>query len=253
MIEGIALARLLVKFKKLLRITDAEFVIPTRHFMNKRVIELQSEFIEQQSKAKAGSVGKMGMTAREEEIQLVREVLAVMHPGAQTLEDIGIAPESKVLLAQANVTCWASMIEDVGSSSHRLDCQTKRNAAEFHRRLGEDDNQEFGSERSADREKAYRALQVRKLLMKGNDAKEPSSAEEVDLGYTDLAESDPAHHRQAHANKRLSPQWTVEEGLFERGCLQKVKKNDLQGHESLGRVGRVRRDPIITPEMTGLR
>ena len=41
MIEDIALARLLVKFKKPLRITDAELLIPTRHFKNKRVIELQ--------------------------------------------------------------------------------------------------------------------------------------------------------------------------------------------------------------------
>ncbi len=42
-------------------------------------------------------------------------------------------------------------------------------------------------------------------FMKGNDAKEPSSAEEVDLGYIDLAESDPVHYRQSHENKRLSP------------------------------------------------
>jgi len=67
--------------------------------------------------------------------------------------------------------------------------------------LGEDDNQKPGTERSTDREEAYRALQVLKLLMKGNNAKEPRSAEEVDLGYIDLAEPDPAYYRQAHANK----------------------------------------------------
>jgi len=121
MIEDIALARLLVKFKKPLRITDAELVVPTRHFKNKRVIELQYEFIEPQSKDKVGSVGKMRMTAREEGLQSAREVLAVMHPGAQTLKDIGIASESKLLLARANITCWSSMIEELGSSIHRLD------------------------------------------------------------------------------------------------------------------------------------
>jgi hypothetical protein len=40
--------------------------------------------------------------------------------------------------------------------------QTKRNAAEFHRRLGEDDNQEPATERSADRVEAHRALQILK-------------------------------------------------------------------------------------------
>jgi hypothetical protein len=47
-------------------ITDAELVIPKRHFKIKRVIELQYEFIGPQSKGKVGSVGKMRMTAREE-------------------------------------------------------------------------------------------------------------------------------------------------------------------------------------------
>ncbi len=86
-------------------------VIPTRPFKNKHVIELQYEFIEPQSKAKVGSVGKIRMTAREEGLQSVREVLSVIHPVMQTLEDIGIAPESKVLLARVSVTCWSSTIE----------------------------------------------------------------------------------------------------------------------------------------------
>jgi hypothetical protein len=31
--------------------------------------------------------------------------------------------------------------------------------------------------------------------MRGNDVKESNSSEEVDLGYIDLAESDPDHYR----------------------------------------------------------
>ncbi len=91
MIEGIALAQLILKFKKLLRITDAEFVIPTRHFKNKRVIELQYKFIELQSKVKVGSVGQMGMTSRKEGLQSVREVLALLHPGANKHLKISIS------------------------------------------------------------------------------------------------------------------------------------------------------------------
>jgi hypothetical protein len=143
------------------------------------------------------------------------------------------------------------MIEELGSSIHRLDWQTKRNALNFTAAWAKMIIKSLsGSERSADREEAYRALQVRELLMRGNDAKEPSSAEEVDLGFIDLAESDPAHCRQAHANKRLSPQWTVEEaiemkGLFDRGCLHKVKKNELPtGHESSGHVSSIRSSGI---------
>jgi hypothetical protein len=54
----------------------------------------------------------MRMTARGEGQQSIREVLTVMHPGVQTLKDIGIAPESKMLLARDIVTCWAAMLED---------------------------------------------------------------------------------------------------------------------------------------------
>ena len=54
-IEDIALARLLVKLKKPLRITDAKLVLTPRHFKNKGIIELQYEYIEPQSKAKVGS------------------------------------------------------------------------------------------------------------------------------------------------------------------------------------------------------
>jgi hypothetical protein len=61
---------------------------------------------------------------------------------------------------------------------------------------------------------------------------EKKEAEEVDLGYIDLFEPDPAHYRQAHANKKLSTQWKIEEGiemkgLFDRGCLIKTKRIDL--------------------------
>ncbi len=103
-------------------------------------------------------------------------------------------------LARDIVTCWAAMLENKEAAAmgwtkkmqlkglEKEMWQTKTKAVEFHRRLGEDDNQEPGTERSADREETRRALQILRLLMKGNDAKEPSSAEEVDLGYIDLAE-----------------------------------------------------------------
>ena len=61
---------------------------------------------------------------------------------------------------------------------------------------------------------------------------EKKEDEEVDLGYIDMFESDPAHYRQAYAKKMLSPQWKIEEtiemkGLFDRGCLIKAKRIDL--------------------------
>ncbi len=48
---------------------------------------------------------------------------------------------------------------------------------------------------------------------------EKKKAEEVDLGYIDLFEPDPAHYQQALANEKLSPQWKIEEGIEMRGLL----------------------------------
>ena len=66
-IEDIALARLLVKFKKPLNVTDGEVVVP------------------------------------KEGQQSVRNILATMHPTAETLKDIWITKESTAFLTQANV------------------------------------------------------------------------------------------------------------------------------------------------------
>ena len=67
---------------------------------------------------------------------------------------------------------------------------------------------------------------------KEKEKEKAKAAEEVDLGYIDLFEPDPAHYAQAYANKKLSTQWIIEEGiemqgLFDRGCLRKIKRADL--------------------------
>ncbi len=75
-------------------------------------------------------------------------------------------------------------------------------------------------------------------MLKGSEVKskakltEKKEDQEVDLDYIDLFEPDPVHYRQAHANKKLSTQWKIEEafemkGLFDRGCLIKTKRSDL--------------------------
>ena len=115
------------------------------------------------------------MTVRQEGQQSVRDILATIHPTAQTLKDIGITKENKTFLTQANVT-----IE------------------------GDSD-----SERSVDAEEMFRVIQS---LEKGQ-AQEKAKVVEVDLGYIDLFEPDPAHYAQAHANKKLSTQWTIEESI----------------------------------------
>ena len=77
-------------------------------------------------------------------------------------------------------------------------------------------------------------MQVLKENEAQDEAKlaEKKEVQEVDLDYIDLFEPHPGHYRQAHANKKLSTQWKIEEGiemkgLFDRGCLIKTKRSDL--------------------------
>ena len=105
---------------------------------------------------------------------------------------------SKALLTQANVKVlgvWAELKEHA-SGSHWSDWQT-------------------------DVEETYRVMQVLKENKAQDETElaEKKEAEEVDLGYIDLFEPDPAHYRQAHANKKLSPQWKIEEGIEMKGLL----------------------------------
>ena len=130
---------------------------------------------------------------------------------------------SKALLTQANVKVlgvWAELKEHA-SGSHWSDWQTERNAAKFNRDLGGEDVYNPGAERSIDVEETYRVMQVLKENKAQDETKlaEKKKAEEVDLGYIDLFEPDPAHYRQAHANKKLSPQWKIEEGIEMKGLL----------------------------------
>ena len=79
-----------------------------------------------------------------------------------------------------------------------------------------------------DDEEIFRVMQA---LQQQQDQEKAKTAEEVDLDYIDLFEPDPDHYTQAHTNK-LSPQWTIEEGieiqdLFDRGCLHQLKRADL--------------------------
>jgi len=69
------------------------------------------------------------------------------------------------------------------------------------------------------------------------DLQEDATEEEVDkalhdLSWIDITEPDPKHNGAAMRNKRLAPIWEEEQGievtgLFERGCLKKVKRSDL--------------------------
>ena len=67
-----------------------------------------------------------------------------------------------------------------------------------------------GAERTVDGEEIFRVM---KLLEKEQEQEKAKAVEEVDLGYIDLFEPDPAHYAQAHVNKKLSTQWTIEEGI----------------------------------------
>ncbi len=96
-VDDIALARLLVKFKKPLHITDGEVVIPKKTVKGKTV-DLYYENAKPQEKDTTGERGRMRMTVRQEGQQSVRDILSVMHPSAQTLKDIGITMVSKALL-----------------------------------------------------------------------------------------------------------------------------------------------------------
>jgi hypothetical protein len=111
-VDDIALARLLVKFKKPLHITDGEVVIPAKTVKGK-TLELYYE----------------------------RDILTVMHPAAQTLKDIGITMASKALLTQASVKVWGvwAELKELDSASHWSDWQTERNTAKFNRDLGGED------------------------------------------------------------------------------------------------------------------
>ena len=128
---------------------------------------------------------------------------------------------------------WAELKELV-NVSHWSDWQTERNTAKFNRDLGGEDAYNPGAERSTDVEETYCVMQVLKENKAQDEYKlaEKKEDEEVNLVYIDLFESDPAHYRQAHANKKLSPQWKIEEaiemkGLFDRGCLIKTKRSYL--------------------------
>jgi hypothetical protein len=140
-----------------------------------------------------------------------------MHPAAQTLKDIGITMASKALLTQASVKVWGvwAELKELANASHWSDWQTERNAAKFNRDLGGEDAYNPGAERSTDVEETYRVMQVLKENKAQDEDKlaEKKEAEEVDLGYIDLFEPDPAHWWQAHTNKRLSTQWKIEEGI----------------------------------------
>jgi hypothetical protein len=128
-IDDFALARLLVKFKKLLHITDGEVVIPTKAVKGKSV-ELYYEYAKPQEKTTTGERGRMRMTDRQEGQQSVRDILSVIHPSAQTLKDIGITMTIKTLLTQANVKVWGvwAELKEIASGSHLSDLadRTKR-------------------------------------------------------------------------------------------------------------------------------
>ena len=170
------------------------------------------------------------MTTRQEGQQSVRDILVTMHPTAQTLKDIGITKESKAFLTQANVkawSAWAELKKEFASGSHWSDWQTERNSAKFNRDLTSEGDS--GAELSADAEEMFQVMQS---LEKEQEQEQAKAAEEVDLDFIDQFEPDPAHYAQAHANKKLSTQWTIEEGiemqgLFDRGCLRKIKRADL--------------------------
>ncbi len=109
-LDDITLARLLVKFKKPLHITDGEVVIPTKVVKDKTV-ELYYEYAKPQEKTTTGARGRMRMTTRQDGQQSVRDILSVMHPSDQTLKDIGITMASKALLTQVNVKVWGVWTE----------------------------------------------------------------------------------------------------------------------------------------------
>ncbi len=150
-VDDIALARLLVMFKKPLHITDGEVVIPTKAVKGKTV-DLYYENAKPQEKDTKGERGRMRMTARQEGQQSVRDILSVMYSSAQTLKDIGITMASKAILTQANVKVWGvwAELKEFASGRHWSDWQTERNAVKFNRDPGGEDVYNPGTERSVD-------------------------------------------------------------------------------------------------------
>jgi hypothetical protein len=237
-VDDIVLARLLVKLKKPLHITDGEVVIPTKVVKDKTV-ELHYEYAKPQEKEQTCERGRIRMTvrhARQEGQQSVRDILTVMHTAGQTLQDIGITMASKALLTQDSVKVWGvwAELKEFSNARHWSDWQTERNTAKFNRDLGGGDTYNPSSEHRMDVEETYRVMQVLKKNETEDEGKvtKKKEVEEVDLGCIDLFEPDPAHYRQVYVNKKLSPQWKIEEGiemkgLFDRGCLIKTKRSDL--------------------------
>jgi hypothetical protein len=80
-------------------------------------------------------------------------------------------------------------------------------------------------------------LQIRWAMMVKSELQEDTTDEGVnkalhDLSWIDLTEPDPKHNGAAMRNERLAPIWKELQGnemtgLFERGCLKKVKRSEL--------------------------
>jgi hypothetical protein len=163
------------------------------------------------------------MTARQEGQQSVRDILIVMNPSAQTLKDIGITMTSKALLTQTNVKVWGvwAELKEFAIGSHSSDWQTERNNAKLNRDLGGDDVYNPDTDCNIDVDETYCVMQVLKGSEVQSEVKvaEKKEDEEVDLGYIDLFEPDPAHYRQAHVNKKILPQWKIEEAIEMKGLF----------------------------------
>ena len=218
-LDDASLARAIVNHAKPLQLDERELVQPTGVRRNKGNITIEYKFLEPEERATKGDVGSIPVSHKREGDLSVRDVLNVMHDFPDTLEDIGLHGQTESVVSKAHVAAWKDLLlawKDVGPhttswTSHNIPDDIEDDA--------------FRDNPFSDSDLAERWA----LLA---DIDTVSKEEGVDLSWIDLTEPDPRHRGQAMRNPRLAPIWQLEEdlemkGLWERGCLRRVRRSDL--------------------------
>jgi hypothetical protein len=153
-----------------------------------------------------------------------------MHDMTDTLGDIGISASTAQAARAAKLAAWKVMLQDwreVGPHTTVWTAERDEDARKLAAQQQEFNENPFSDEN----------LQMRWAMLAKADLQEDATEEEVDkalddLSCIDITEPDQKHNGAAMRNKRLAPIWDEEQGieitgLFEHGCLKKVKRSDL--------------------------
>ena len=229
-IDNPTLARILLWYQKPLEIQDGEIVEPIGVRRNKTRTYLEYRFLAPEQKAKQQQLGMIEMSNSANGKHSVRDILNFMHDMPDTLGDIGISASTAQAARAAKLAAWKVMLQDwqeVGPHTTVWTAERDEDARKLAAQQQEFNENPFSDEH----------LQMRWAMLAKADLQEDATEEEVDkalhdLSWIDITEPDPKHNGAAMRNKRLAPIWEEEQGievtgLFERGCLKKVKRSDL--------------------------